>query len=277
MAESTTGSTDQVWIGDLPAELTEELVKSVFSNYGEIAWLRAIAATVPGHKGQALVQFSSADDASWLFENLNGNIPEGLTEPIQVKFSVKKESSKGGKGGKGGKGEKDWGKSGWSQSNGSSDTGNSYGKAGGKTDAGKGSDKGSGPYSNGKSGKGGKDEVSKMKALIKGAVKGGYVPSGDRPEENCLYIQGLPGDCSDRDLYELFAPFGAIEVQGVKASQKGGQCSGIGFVDFSENAATMAAMQALNGLDNCEGGTLNVAQKKPPTKKGYGKGKGWRK
>merc|ERR1712183_571975 len=87
----------------------------------------------------------------------------------------------------------------------------------------------------------------KMKALLKGAVKGGLVTWGDRPDENCAYLTGLPTDCTDRDLYELCAPFGAIQPKGVYAQQKDGTCSGIGFCDYLENSAAETAIATLNG------------------------------
>jgi hypothetical protein len=48
-----------------------------------------------------MLRFASVDEAKWLVENLNGNIPEGLTEAIQVRFANAPGAGKGGKG-------KDW-------------------------------------------------------------------------------------------------------------------------------------------------------------------------
>mmetsp|Transcript_128960 Transcript_128960/g.223758 ORF Transcript_128960/g.223758 Transcript_128960/m.223758 type:complete len:273 (+) Transcript_128960:47-865(+) len=271
-------SEDQVWIGDLPAEFTDEHVKATFTQYGAIAWLKTNRPKQAGQNASALVQFSTVEDAQWVVENLNGNIPEGLTEPVQVKISLSKESSKGGKGGKSGKGGKESGKSTWNSSNG----GNNYGKAGGKGSAGKGSSAAasapyaapSAPVSDGKGAKG-KGAVTPMQAIINGALKAGLLPALDyRPDENCVYVTGLTPDCTDRDLYELFAPFGAIQARGIKASQKGGVCSGIGWIDFTDNASTMMAIQSLNGFDNGQGGTLMLKQKNSGGKKGKG-GKKW--
>lgn len=285
MAEPT--PTDQVWVGDLPEVFTEDQIKTTFSNYGEIKWLKALPK--PGQKSCALIQFDGVTDAQWAVENLNGNIPEGLTEPVQVKFSQANTKGKGkGKEGKGGKDGKDAGKSSWSggkEGSGkkggwsSSDDSTGYGKAGGKAANGKGSwgqqeDAAPGPYSDGKGGKTGKGK-SVMLGVIRAAMKGGLVPVHPKPDENCVYVRGLPSDCSDRDLYELFAPFGAIQTQGVKAQQKGGTCSGVGFIDFTETSACTTAIEKLQGLDNGEGGKLELKQKSPSTKgKGKGKDKG---
>merc|ERR1719253_886826 len=42
-----------------------------------------------------MIRFASVEMATWVVENLNGNIPEGLTEPIIARFA----NSKGAKGG----------------------------------------------------------------------------------------------------------------------------------------------------------------------------------
>merc|ERR1712203_1008949 len=72
-------------------------------------------------------------------------------------------------------------------------------------------------------GKDGKDKgVGKgsMKGILKGAIKTGITPWGERPDENCLYIKGLPDDCTDRDLYELCAPSAPSSRRGYTPSTR---------------------------------------------------------
>merc|ERR1719160_2104112 len=71
------------------------MVQAVFGAYGQIKWCKALPSTMPGKKSAALVQFDNPLDAQWFCENLNGNIPEGLSEPVQVKFSAPPGSGKG--------------------------------------------------------------------------------------------------------------------------------------------------------------------------------------
>merc|ERR1711988_893483 len=103
--------------------------------------------------------------------------------------------------------------------------------------------------------------------------KGGIIPWGSRPDENCVYFKGLPVDCTDLDLYELCAPFGAIPPGGVSAMMKDGMCNGIGFVDFSDVASALLCIQGLQGITVPGGEPLFVKQKSPSTWK-QGKGKG---
>merc|ERR1711879_314658 len=49
-----------------------------------------------GGKGDAaLIQCADASEAQWVVENLSGNIPEGLTEPITVTYKKDKPKGKG--------------------------------------------------------------------------------------------------------------------------------------------------------------------------------------
>lgn len=242
---------DQVYIQNLPEGTDDSLVQAVFGAYGTIKWSKALASKKGGAPA-ALVQFASTVDAQWFVDNLNGNIPEGLAEPIEVKFSLPPGTIKGKKGD--GKGKGDFGKA--------------NGGFGGK-DAGKGN--GFSPYDDGKGGKDGKGQgKSGMKQAIKGAIKGGIIPWGERSEEQTLFIRNLPADCTDRDLYELCSPFGAIPPGGVKTMMKDGVCGGTGFVDFCDIASTLLCIQGLNGLEMPGGAPLQLSQKTP----GKGKGKG---
>mmetsp|Transcript_19852 Transcript_19852/g.45217 ORF Transcript_19852/g.45217 Transcript_19852/m.45217 type:complete len:82 (-) Transcript_19852:37-282(-) len=43
----------------------------------------------------AIVEFAEISEARWVVENLNGNIPQGLSEPVTVNFKRERQSSKG--------------------------------------------------------------------------------------------------------------------------------------------------------------------------------------
>merc|ERR1712129_20953 len=229
-------------------------------------------------------------DSQWFVENLNGNIPEGLDTVVRVEFSKCSDKSKANDGSKLAP-EPKWGKSH------SKDDGKSYGKDTGKGGYGKDSGKGGSndPFSGYEKADSGKDawdnqwtpygqngkDSSKggekgMKGLLKGAIESGITPWGERLQENCLHVSGLPGDCTDRDLYDLFAPFGAIAPKGVSVMMKGTECSGVGFVDFLDNACAQTASQSLNGFRNEDGSmALQVTPKRAPKSGGKGdNGKG---
>jgi len=100
---------DNIFVADLPADMTQDGCMAVFSGYGTVTSCRVMPPNMPGKKSAALVRFSSVDEASWVVENLNGNLAEGLLEPIVVRFAnapgAKSQTSWGG--GQGG--DQTWG------------------------------------------------------------------------------------------------------------------------------------------------------------------------
>merc|ERR1711879_807943 len=129
-----------------------------------------------------------------------------------------------------------------------------------------------GGWGGGKGGKGGKGGCD-IKTVAKGLLQAGVFPgTGAKVDAQCLYIKGLPSDTTDLDLYKIFAPFGPIPPQGVKAMTKeDGTCSGIGFVDYVEPQFAEKAISTLNGTMLPDGTMLNVAQKNSSKGKGAGK------
>merc|ERR1719277_1246788 len=82
------------------------MLKTVFGTYGTITWSKVFGG-VKGKPRTAVVEFADLEEAKWVVTNLNGNIAQGLTAPIQVSFKTASEKKKGkGKGkGKFGKGK----------------------------------------------------------------------------------------------------------------------------------------------------------------------------
>lgn len=101
-------ASDNVFVGDLPAGISTDEVNKIFGAYGSVAQCRALPPKWPNVKASALVRFGSVEEAEWVVENLNGNLAEGLDEPLVVRFA---NNTKGE--GKGGKGEKGYEKGGY--------------------------------------------------------------------------------------------------------------------------------------------------------------------
>jgi len=252
---------DNLFISELPAAFTEEQLRSVFGAYGNITH----AKLLPGQgKNAALVRFATQDEAVWVKDNLNGNIPQGLTTPVNVKYANPPGSK--GKGKDGGKGWSDGGK-GWSDGGkGWSDGGkgwapydNGKGKGWGDADNGKG-------WGKGNDGGKGKGKGKGIKALKQVLNDGGALPGGKwSNDENALFVGGLPPDTTTEDLYEIFATFGAIPARGCKAmTGDDGSCKGIGFVNYMDPGAVQSAMMTLNGTQMPDGTTLKVSVKAAP-------------
>jgi len=90
-----------VFINALPPEVDDNMLVKIFGQYGIVTWSKVL----PNHgmpTGAAILEYASPFEASWVVENVNGNIPEGLTTPVNVQFKRAgggKGSSKGGGGG----------------------------------------------------------------------------------------------------------------------------------------------------------------------------------
>lgn len=162
-----------------------------------------------------------------MVQNLNGNIPQGLTTPINVRYAdnpgVKQQKQA----------RKAYG--------GGPDVFAYKGK-------GKGVGKGKGfggpvmPFG-GEGGFGGRQHFS---------------TGGD---ESNLYIKGLPPIADDLYLYKLFAPYGA--VQSVRVIEKDGQCSGIGFAKFTSKDEAQRAIHNLSGYPLQDGSVIYISVKTP--------------
>mmetsp|Transcript_28694 Transcript_28694/g.82449 ORF Transcript_28694/g.82449 Transcript_28694/m.82449 type:complete len:126 (-) Transcript_28694:63-440(-) len=103
-----------------------------------------------------------------------------------------------------------------------------------------------------------------INTLIDGFVSGDVFPPADKSQEVQLYVDGLPPDTSDYDLFKLFAPFGCpIRPNGVKVMKRpDGACSGVGFVDILDAGSAQMAMTALHGTNLPDGSFLKVQQKR---------------
>eukprot|EP00406_Dinophysis_acuminata_P011793 CAMPEP_0179230368 /NCGR_PEP_ID=MMETSP0797-20121207/10801_1 /TAXON_ID=47934 /ORGANISM="Dinophysis acuminata, Strain DAEP01" /LENGTH=111 /DNA_ID=CAMNT_0020937441 /DNA_START=39 /DNA_END=371 /DNA_ORIENTATION=+ len=85
---------DHVFATDLPDGITEETLKGAFDQYGALLWCKVFA-----HKRAALLQFSSAELATFLVENMNGTIVhESIPQPITLSYSTGSSGPKKGAG-----------------------------------------------------------------------------------------------------------------------------------------------------------------------------------
>jgi len=275
MGKGETSSNETVFIGDLPVDIDDAMLSGVFSKYGTVVSCKALPIKLGATKGAGIVQFASKDEAQWLVENVNGNIPEGLETPVVVKFKQQGAGKGGDKGGgswESGGSDFSKGGSAWSQGGGDWGKSNSYGKAG--SDRGKGGGSAA-PYSNpkGDKGKGKGKKGGPATCDIKDVVKG--FGKGDRvPVEQQLCIRGLPWNTTDLDLYKIFSIYGAIPSKGVKAMLDAeGNCTGLGFVDFYDGSAAQMAAMTLHNANLPDGTVLQVTQKRD-NGKGNGKGGG---
>lgn len=77
-----------------------------------------------------------------------------------------------------------------------------------------------------------------------------------------LYVGNLPWSFGNKELSELFAPYGEVTEASVISDKYSGRSKGFGFVTFADNAAAEKAMAELNGKE-IEGRAIKVNEAKP--------------
>eukprot|EP00930_Biecheleria_cincta_P025875 TRINITY_DN1834_c0_g1_i1.p1 TRINITY_DN1834_c0_g1~~TRINITY_DN1834_c0_g1_i1.p1 ORF type:complete len:278 (+),score=74.67 TRINITY_DN1834_c0_g1_i1:43-834(+) len=93
----------------LPVETTDESLNAIFAQYATVKSAKCLPVAQGKTLKAAFVTVGSLDEAIWIVQNVNGNVPQGLTTPIDVIYATPREQ-RGGKGGgmAGGKGDS-WG------------------------------------------------------------------------------------------------------------------------------------------------------------------------
>ncbi|PWT73121.1 MAG: RNA-binding protein [Bacteroidetes bacterium] len=74
-----------------------------------------------------------------------------------------------------------------------------------------------------------------------------------------LFVGGLPFDCDDQELKEIFGKYGAVTSAKVILDRETGKSRGFGFVEFEDKAAAETAISKMNGGE-LAGRKLSVRQ-----------------
>lgn len=302
---------DSVIFEDLPLDTDDETLHGVFGAYGLLKSAQFLPASPITGKRSAVVQYETAEDAKWIVDNLNGNVPQGLSEPIKCMYKPSLPTTFKGKG-------QAFGNHGGRE--GCKGGGKEGGKDGGKEGMeSKGMCKGKGKPDDMRAGRPGPYELpappalpalpappaplpgkaqtigsaagmlapraplanpcpspavppvppgkTSIKTLVEGILDSGALPGGVKysNDPNTLFIGGLPRDTTDLELYQIFAPFGAVAPKGILAMRGGGpgpNCKGYGFVNYMTAQAADKAINTLHGTTMPGGAVLRVMPKK---------------
>ncbi|QTD46771.1 RNA recognition motif domain-containing protein [Ottowia testudinis] len=92
-----------------------------------------------------------------------------------------------------------------------------------------------------------------------------------------LYVGNLAYSVRDEDLQQMFAAHGNVSSASVAMERDSGRSRGFGFVEMSDDAEALAAIEALNGQS--QGGRALVVNEARPREErsgggGYGGGGG---
>merc|ERR1711862_868421 len=76
----------------MPKELTEQTIQAIFGQYGLVASVKKPPATSGKTDCAALVRMGDTEQATWLVEKCNGNIPHGLSTAVTISFAEQKRT-----------------------------------------------------------------------------------------------------------------------------------------------------------------------------------------
>lgn len=308
---------DSVIFEDLPLNADDETLNGVFGAYGLLKSAQFLPASPITGKRSAVVQYETAEDAKWIVDNLNGNVPQGLSEPIKCMYKPSLPTTFKGKGHPfGNHGNQAFGNQAGKE--GCKGGGKEGGKDGGKDGGKEGMEskgKGKGKPDDMRAGRPGPYELpapaalpaplpgktigsaagmlapraplanpcpspavppvppgkTSIKTLVEGILDSGALPGGVKysNDQNTLFIGGLPRDTTDLELYQIFAPFGAVAPKGILAMRGGGpgpNCKGYGFVNYMSAQAAEKAINTLHGTTMPGGAVLRVMPKRLESK-----------
>lgn len=84
--EAVTVSSVSLFIGGLPSTCDETTFRTLFQPYGTVVGVQVLPDGGNGDHA-ALVRFGLLAQAQWIVENLNGNMPVGLSSPFANRFA----------------------------------------------------------------------------------------------------------------------------------------------------------------------------------------------
>ncbi|CAE7340341.1 SXL, partial [Symbiodinium necroappetens] len=90
---------DELFVSGLPTDVTDDLLKKIFSQYGSIKEVKVLPVAAGKQAAAAFVDMNSLEDAKWIVENVNGNVPQGMAGPVTVAYATPRSRRKGMKGG----------------------------------------------------------------------------------------------------------------------------------------------------------------------------------
>ncbi|RYZ21936.1 MAG: RNA-binding protein [Chitinophagaceae bacterium] len=95
-----------------------------------------------------------------------------------------------------------------------------------------------------------------------------------------IYVSNLSFNVQDEDLRDFFTPYGEVTSAKIINDRETGRSRGFGFVEMSDNAASLKAIAELNDAE-VEGRTIKVMEAKPkedrPARNFSGNGGGYNK
>lgn len=227
-----------LYVRNIPRTMTQNELEEIFSPHGEIIQSRILTDGGTGQsKGVGFVLFNTKDQAENAISHLDGFVPEGGELPLNVKHAednrgkarppviVVNQRPHGGPGG---------------PFNGGGD---GYGAAGGY-----------GPMRN-------QSRYSRFNPMTSNYSNGGGNAMGEAGF--VLFVYNIGPESDERELWQLFSPFGVVQKVNVIRDTAKNTGKGFGFVTMANYQEAMSAIHNLNGYKYYQNKPLQVSFKTP--------------
>mmetsp|Transcript_22917 Transcript_22917/g.51571 ORF Transcript_22917/g.51571 Transcript_22917/m.51571 type:complete len:321 (+) Transcript_22917:75-1037(+) len=94
MALAIPPPSETLFVTGLPVDCTNEFATQIFNQYGTVK-SATVLPVKPGKSAAAgFVIMTNLDDATWIVEHVNGNVPQMLTNPVTIVYATPKEMLK---------------------------------------------------------------------------------------------------------------------------------------------------------------------------------------
>lgn len=88
---------ETLFVTGLPIDCTNEYGKQIFAQYGTVKQVTTLPVSPGKNAKAAFVIMETVEDAKWIVENVNGNVPQNLTDAVTVVFATpRSDRGKGG-------------------------------------------------------------------------------------------------------------------------------------------------------------------------------------
>ena len=220
-----------LYIRNIPKDVNQDHLQEIFSQYGYIINCRVLSDLNSGvSKGVGFVLFEKRDQADAAIDAFDGKTLPGYSEVLSVKYA-----------------DDNRGKARPPPIMGRVEYGGNYGGPYGPSSYGP-----PGPMRGQRGpGRGGRYNPMNMYSA----------PGMNSDEGYVLFVYNINPDADERFLWQLFAPFGAVQKVNVIKDYGKNQGKGYGFVTMTNYPEAMNAIQGLNGYRRHGGKPLQVSFK----------------
>ncbi|CAE7373536.1 RBMS2 [Symbiodinium natans] len=86
---------ETLFVTGLPMDCTNEFATEIFGQYGTVKTVTVLPVSPGKTTAAAFVIMTNLEDAQWIVDHVNGNVPQNLTSPVAVVYATPKDKGAG--------------------------------------------------------------------------------------------------------------------------------------------------------------------------------------